>query len=275
MVLAPMENSLGSKDYTDLLSLAKKAVLLGGEVLLHRFGHLSEVNKKEKAGLVSEADIESEKVITEFLKKETPEIGILAEEAHFQGQKIENQQVQWVIDPLDGTTNYVHGSPLFCVSIGLQIGQSTVVGAINAPKMNQVFEAHQGGGAYLNGQKISVSERKEVEDCLLATGFFLHDEQSLIEQLKLFEKVISKCRGTRRFGAAAYDMCMVALGVFDGFWEKNLSPWDTSAGSVIVSEAGGQVTNYLGQEFVCQMNSVLATNGHIHEALLQETQVML
>lgn len=267
--------TLDQLNLTDLLVSARKASRLGREVLLDYYGRLSRVSEKELAGLVSEADVESEKLITEFLKKENSNISFLAEEdfaAQKQGARPTSipQQPCWIIDPLDGTTNYVHSFPVFCISIGLMINDEVVVSVIDVPKLDQVFYAIKGGGAFMNDVPISVSNRAELKDSLLATGFFAQNQTFFEEQIELFKKLVNGTRGIRRAGAAAYDLCMVASGVFDGFWEKNLMPWDTAGGCLLVKEAGGVVTDFNGKEFHPMMDSILAGNPLIHEKILRK-----
>lgn len=268
--------TLDRYEIIEALMSARKAAKKGREVLLDYYGRLSRVNEKELAGLVTEADLESEKVITEYLLRECPNFDVLGEE----GFALENrglvkrpeslpQKPCWIIDPLDGTTNYVHSFPIFCISIGLVVNGEIVVAVIDAPKLDQVFYATKGGGAYLNDSPIRVSQRVELKDSLLATGFFAQNKSLLEEQLQLFNKIIDKTRGVRRAGAAAYDLCMVASGVFEGFWEKNLMPWDTAAGSLLVSEAGGVVTNYRGVQYHPLQDSILAANPSLHAHILK------
>lgn len=252
------------------LQLAKHAALQARPILLESFGHIKNVQEKDQAGLVSAADLESERVITEYLKKHSPECDLLGEEAayhnpdHLEALKKPTGQLRWVIDPLDGTTNYVHGFSIFCISIGLELDGKPLLGVIDAPVLNQTFWASQGRGAWMNDRPIFVSQRSELSQSLVATGFFTSNQAALRDQLQLFNKVVAHVRGVRRAGAAAYDLCMVASGVFDAFWEKNLSPWDTCAGAILVTEAGGQVTQFNGEPYTPYQDSVLATNGLIH-----------
>jgi myo-inositol-1(or 4)-monophosphatase len=256
----------------ELMQAAQTAASLGREVLLNYFGQLSQVSEKKNAGLVTEADVQSEKVISDYLQKKYPEYSILAEEEFAQnpGTVPSKSPGRWIIDPLDGTTNFVHQFPVFCISIGFEYEGEIVAGVIDAPKLDEVFCASFGGGAFVNDEQMSVSRRKELSDCLLATGFFAYQKkESVDQQIDIFTKLLKQCRGIRRPGAAAYDMCMVAKGVFDGFWEKNLNPWDTAAGTILVKEAGGVVTNYDGQDFSPMMNSVVASNPGLHSELLK------
>ncbi len=259
-------------DLTDCLLIARQAVGLGRQVLLDHFGHLQKIENKFKAGLVTEADRESERIITEYLLKHYPNIPILGEESFFNENlklaKSMEGQTCWILDPLDGTTNYVHQFSVFCISLGLMVNGEMVLGVIDAPMLNQIFYAIKGRGAFLNDRPIHVSKRKKLKDSLLATGFFAADADLLTEQLEFFSKLIYCTRGIRRAGAAAYDLCMVAMGVFDGFWEKNLYPWDIAAGSLFVQEAGGIVTRCDGSEFSVVGKEILASNTHLHKHII-------
>ena len=251
----------------DILKVAESCAAQGQRVLLDYFGHLTQVGWKEQGGLVSEADLESERVICEEIRKNFPGHLILAEEESFKKLSKGREDPlapRWIIDPLDGTTNYVHGLPIFCISIGFEVEGKVQMGVIDVPILKKRYSAIRGRGAFCNGKKLSVSTRNSLTDSLLATVFFSDKSLSLEEQLRIFSGIVKKCRGVRRMGAAVYDLCMVAEGVFDAFWEVNLSPWDTAAGSLLVTEAGGQVTDYNGTPFHPEMKSILATNKLIH-----------
>jgi len=266
--------TLDQLDLQQLLASAKEATRLGREVLLNYYGRLSQVSEKELAGLVSEADVESEKVIVEYLKKNHPQISALAEEDFAQKNEAAARpkhlpQPCWILDPLDGTTNYVHQFPIYCISLGLMMNDEIVLAVVDAPVLNQVFHAVKGEGAFLNNKKINVSSRSEIKEALLATGFFAQNKSLLNEQLRIFSKLVDCSRGVRRAGAAAYDLCMVAAGVFEGFWEQNLQPWDTAAGSLLVKEAGGVVTDFKGDNYHPLQSSILAANPKIHSQILK------
>lgn len=267
--------TLDQLDLNQIFTHAKEAVGLGREVLLDYYGRLSRVNVKDQGGLVTEADVESERVITEFLAKTNPHIHFLAEEDFAQQSvgvaqrpRAIPQQPCWILDPLDGTTNYVHQFPIFCISLGLLVNDQIVLGIIDAPLMKQFFHAQRGQGAFLNSEAISVSQRTQLSEALLATGFFSQNKDLLDQQISLFGRLVNGTRGVRRAGAAAYDLCMVASGVFDGFWEQNLMPWDTAAGSLIVEEAGGCVSNFQGKAYHPLQDSLLAANPQLHSQLL-------
>lgn len=264
--------SLGLDEKNQIFKAAEEAAQLGANVLKSYYGNLPKVSKKELAGLVTEADLESEKVITEHLLKKYPKYSILGEEQAFDaGYKEESEsEGRWIIDPLDGTTNYVHQFHIFCISIGFEYKGKTLVGLVHVPLLGQTFKAIKGHGAFLNDQPISCSDKRTITDSLLATGFFPEDKKALGEQLKIFSHLISQARGVRRSGSAAYDLCMVAQGVFDLFWEKNLSPWDTSAGALLVEEAGGKVTTYTGDEYNPFKKSIVASNQHLNSYAVEQ-----
>lgn len=255
------------------LVLARTAAAAGSQILLDYFGKLKQVSEKAQAGLVSEADVASEVQIRKILGARWPEIGFLGEEESFakQNQGLGQWPTSgdwWIVDPLDGTTNYVHCFPVFCVSIGLMRQGRMVLGVIEMPKLGVTYWATAGGGAFVNGRPIRVSERGEVRESLLATGFFRDHPEALEQQLKIFNHLVYEARGIRRAGAAAYDLCLVAEGVFEAFWEKNLKPWDTAAGLVLVQEAGGQVSDYTGAPYDFQSDSIVASNGRLHQKIL-------
>lgn len=255
-----------------VLETAHLAADAGAKVLMDYFGKLHHVSEKHLAGLVSEADVESEKVIQQILQKAVP-AQFLGEESFKIGPGgWPTSGDWWIVDPLDGTTNYVHRFPIFCISIGLMWQGELVFGMVDVPMLKHRYWATRGRGAFRNGSPIKVSEKTSVRDSLLATGFFRDQPIALKQQLEIFSKLVYEARGIRRAGAAAYDLCLVAEGVFEGFWEKNLNPWDTAAGVVLVREAGGQVTTYEGREYNIALDSLIATNGQLHQTLLKSIQ---
>lgn len=248
-------------DLKETMKIAQEAVCRGRDVLKQHFGQLKNVREKLRAGLVTEADETSEKEIQSYLTKYFPDFDFWGEESFDtkQEKKLPNNYT-WVLDPLDGTTNYVHGFPLFCISLALVYQDQILMGIVDAPMMNMCFQAIQGEGATCNNEKISVSQRSTLFESLLATGFYPHDEDLLTEQLDIFRTFLPHVRGIRRGGSAALDLCLVGQGVFDAFWEKHLQPWDTAAGAVIVREAGGIVHNFYGQEYKLTDAGILASN---------------
>lgn len=245
----------------------------GREVLLKHLGKLKNVQHKHKAGLVSEADQESENVIKKHLADAYPWISFLGEESSFAKEQndrhFEKNKYQWIVDPLDGTTNYVHSFPVFCVSIGLELEGEIVLAVVDVPILGETYTAIKGHGAFVNGQKMSVSNSTHIKDALLATGFSADYEDALEEQLQIFAKLVRLSRGVRRPGAAAYDLCQVARGVFDGFWERNLKPWDSAAGILLVKEAGGTVATYRGNSYSPFSNAIVAGNRYITESIIE------
>lgn len=229
---------------------ALEAVALGRACLLGYFGKISQIEAKEKAGLVSEADRESEKIIQEYLLRHHPETEFLGEEGAFllgQKPKALKKGARWILDPLDGTTNYVHQFPIFCISLALEVDGVLELGIIDMPMLNQTWTAQRGQGCFCNGKKVQVSTTENFSDALLATGFSTEEPERMNDQIQIFSSLVSEARGIRRAGAAAYDMALVSSGVFDLFWEKNLQPWDKAAGQILIEEAGGIVRTYEGQ----------------------------
>ncbi len=254
-------------DLQKALKSAKIAARAGREVLLHYFGQLKNVQEKAQAGLVSEADVESERVIAKILKQDFPQLSFLGEEGAFEKGDDRVPDSAWVVDPLDGTTNYVHGFHVFCVSIGLQWKNEIVLGVVDVPILNKIYSCSQGHGAYVNDQPIKVSQRTSIKDSLLATGFFHENHAALKEQLKIFSDLVYEARGIRRPGAAAYDLALVAEGVFDAFWEPNLKPWDAAAGVALVREAGGVAWSYTNGDYRLGDHTLLSGNATICQAI--------
>lgn len=259
-----VNETLFPDDWTGALRAGLRASRAGRAVLLSHFGNLRHVEKKFQAGLVSEADKGSEKAIIDVLKKAYPHSEILGEESDAAGAKVQRGRGgpngRWIIDPLDGTTNYIHRFPIFCISIGLEVDGDLKVAVIDVPVLGETYTAVRGRGAFLNGKPIRVSSTADVSDALLATGFFAENKDVLREQLSLFNTVVGDARGVRRAGAAAYDLALVASGVFDAFWEKGLKPWDSAAGQLLVEEAGGTVLDFEGQKHDPYRPFVIAGN---------------
>lgn len=258
--------------YEHELQVARQAAQKARTILLQHFGKLAQVEFKYQAGLVSEADRAAETAIKNHVLDSLPKYSFLGEEeAYADPTKIieEDKQGLWVVDPLDGTTNYVHRFPIFCISIALVMNRQPVVGVIDVPLLNDTYWAVRGRGAYLNGQKITVSNTSSLSHCLAATGFNAEKDLILSEQLKVFNKVVRQSRGIRRAGSAAFDLCMVASGVFDFFWEQALSPWDVAAGQLLVEESGGSVTTFDGGLFNPWLKNILASNSRVHPDLVK------
>ncbi len=248
------------------LSTAKKAAMSAGTVLNRLFGKVRDITKKGDIDLVTEADFQAEKIVLSTLSHKFPGDSILAEES---GTHQQASKRTWIVDPLDGTTNFVHGFPMFAVSIALEIEQEMVLGVVYNPFMNELFEAVKDGGALLNGRPIRVSSIQDLEESLLATGFPYNIRECPEKILGLFQKMIVKAQGVRRPGSAAIDMCYVAMGRLDGFWEQDLKPWDTAAGTVMVTEAGGKLSNYQGGPYTPHQKTVVAANPLIHRKMME------
>lgn len=241
-----------------------RAAYRGGEVLQRHFGHLTTINKKGIIDLVTAADIESEQVIVDAIRSVFPDHSILAEE---RGLLEGNAENKWIIDPLDGTTNFAHGLSIFAVSIAFAIKGNPVLGIVLNPSSGEMFSAIINEGAYLNNKAIRVSTAATVRDSLLVTGF-PYDDPNGPGLVNRFASCLSAAQGVRRLGSAALDLCHVACGRFDGFWEENLKPWDTAAGMLVAQQAGALVTDFAGQPFDIEKKQILATNGHIHTEMI-------
>lgn len=228
------------------LDRLKPTVIAVGDMQKERLGRAElAINRKSSAvDLVTAVDLESERILVDFIRENFPGHAILAEEGGLSGGPAD---YRWVIDPLDGTTNYAQGLPIFAVSVALQHKEKTVLGVVYTPVTGQLFTAIRGHGACLNGEKISVSGKSELGECVLATGFPYDVASHPVNNLNYFSAFILKTRAVRRLGAAAYDLACVAAGKFDGYWEMSLSPWDMAAGALLVEEAGG-VVRYFRQD---------------------------
>ncbi|MFH1886771.1 MAG: inositol monophosphatase family protein [Pseudomonadota bacterium] len=235
-----------------------------GALLLDRLGRARVVKMKGAIDLVTEADLASEKIILETISRAFPDHAILAEE---KGARAGKSPYTWIVDPLDGTTNYSHGLPLFAISIALALETDILFGLVYNPASGELFTAEKGKGAFLNGRSIRVSNQGEISGSLLVTGFPYNLATMMDELMGRFNRCLAASQGVRRLGSAALDLCFVACGRFEGFWEQNLHPWDTAAGIRIVEEAGGRVTTFGLESFAPDKKEILATNGRIHELL--------
>jgi myo-inositol-1(or 4)-monophosphatase len=242
-----------------------------GALLMGYFHRRVKVEYKGDVDLVTEADRASEALITKRIRERWPGHNIMGEEGTRSEQ---GSEYRWYVDPLDGTTNFAHGYPVFCVSLGLEHKDERVAAVIFDPTREEMFTAEKGGGAFLNGQPIHVSSIANLAECLVATGFPSHKRHKN-PNIFFYHQITLKTHGVRRAGSAALDLCNVASGRFDGFWEFNLNPWDTAAGVLIVQEAGGRVSRFDGQPFRIDSRETLASNGLVHEALLREFQAIL
>ncbi len=249
------------------LATAVEAVVRAGATQLEKFGGEFRVDKKGAIDLVTEVDVEVERMFRAMVAERFPEHQVLAEEMG--GQATVPPGPCWVFDPIDGTTNFTHGLPIFCASLALEINGVAEVAAIYDPNRRELFTAERGGGAYLNGKPLHVSSTDQMVDAMLVTGF-PYDVHSRIEEIVgLFAQFVGRARAVRRLGSAAIDLCYVAAGRLDGFWERDLKPWDIAAGALIVAEAGGRITNMDGRPFASRGRDVLATNGGLHDEMLR------
>jgi len=251
-----------------LLATAVEIVLRAGEIQMSRRASGFQVNKKGAIDLVTEVDLECERMCRTVLAERFPDHDILAEELSSGPTERATARHRWVFDPLDGTTNYAHGLPVFCSSLALEVDGEAQVGAIFDPTRKELFTAERGVGAFLNGAPIRASETSTLLDALLVTGFPYDVHQRLDRLVQLFGAFLGQARAVRRLGSAALDLCYVATGRFDGFWEQHLKPWDVSAGALIVTEAGGRITGMDGSRFDPAAAHLVASNGHIHDAML-------
>jgi len=238
----------------------------GGALLMDYFHRRVSVEYKGEADLVTEADRQSESLIRDRIRAFWPSHDILGEE---QGLVDTGSEYRWYVDPLDGTTNFAHGFPVFSVSMALEHKGKRIAGVIYDPTRDEMFSAGQGGGAYLNGKKIHVSNIANLSECLVSTGFPSHKRHKN-PNIFFYHQITLRTHGVRRPGSAALDLCSVACGRFDGFWEFNLNPWDTAAGVLMVEEAGGTVTDFHGGRFQLASRETLASNGLVHAALIAE-----
>jgi myo-inositol-1(or 4)-monophosphatase len=249
------------------LAGAVEAALQAGKVIRKHYTRKLKVREKGKLGLVTNADVEAEEVAMKVLRSCEPSFALLTEETNSTGVREAGQEGIWIVDPLDGTTNFVHRFPMFCTTIALQLGRDVVVGVTYHPILDELYTAIRGKGAYLNGKRIRVSKTSRLKDALLSTGFAYSARDLLSTEMSSFEKVSRVSRAVRRPGSAALDLAYTARGVFDGFWERHLSPWDVAAGSLLVQEAGGRVTDFKGGRFDPHGMEILASNGKLHSPI--------
>ena len=248
------------------LTTAIEAVVQAGAQQLAAAGRHIQVDKKGTIDLVTEVDVAVERAFRALIADRFPDHQVLAEELG--GSAAVPPGPCWVFDPIDGTTNFAHGLPIFCASVALEWDGVAQVAAVYDPTREELFTAERGRGAYLNGRPIHVSAAQTLVDAMLVTGFPYDVHQRVAEIVGLFGDFVGCARAVRRLGSAALDLCYVAASRLDGFWESDLKPWDIAGGALIVAEAGGRVTNTDGEPFASRGGHVLATNGQIHEAML-------
>jgi len=254
-----------------MLSEVIEAAKIGGKILKENYGKLdiAQAEEKSHADFVTEVDKRSEEAILNFLSTHFPEDAVVAEES---GTHAGKSRYRWYIDPLDGTKNFMHGFPVFSVSIGLARDDEIVAGVVYLPILGELFSAEKGKGAFLNGQPIRVSNVKEWNRVLLATGF-PHNNRELLEiYLQSFRELFMRVSAVRRVGSAAADLAYLACGRFDGFWELKLNPYDIAAGILLIQEAGGRVSDVTGGSAHFESGNILAANPHIYEDMLKITK---
>ncbi len=249
------------------LATAVEAVLRAGDLQMAHLGTDLRVDKKGTIDLVTEVDLAVERMFRAMVADRFPTHDVLAEELGA-GATLRASHC-WIFDPLDGTTNYAHGLPVFSASLALEIDGVVAVGAVYDPTRRELFTATRGGGARLNGRPLRVSATADLIDALLVTGFPYTVHQTGADLLRLFGAFLSRAQAVRRLGSAALDLCYVAAGRIDGFWEQHLKAWDMAAGALIVEEAGGRVTLLDGSPFDVRRGAIVASNGHLHAAMLE------
>ena len=250
-----------------ILDVAVTAAKGAANIILLSSDQPKVVDHKGKNDLVTKTDKESEQYICQVINDEFPNHGVLAEESV---SSLPDAEYQWIIDPLDGTTNFVHDYPSFAVSIGVHQNNKPIAGCVIELPVNHVYTAIKGEGAFCDNNSISVSTIKDLEKSLLVTGFGYQHGELWERNMVLFKRFTDLCQGVRRLGAAAVDLCHIASGKVDGFWEFDLHPWDTAAGLLIVKEAGGKVTKMDGSKYNIYDSDILATNGLIHQKMVDQ-----
>ena len=261
------QSGLSSGELEHLTAVARRAAEAGGKQLRQHFGRLQQVREKGRSGdLVTEADHAAEAAVLALLEAETPQIGVLAEES---GRRPRPGDLEWCVDPLDGTTNYAHGYPLFGTSVGLCWRGQPLLGALAAPGLEQLYWAAPGLGSWCNGSRLTVSACPSIEQALLVTGFAYDRRSRLDNNYAEFAWFTHRSQGVRRGGSVALDLAFVAAGKLDGLWERGLSPWDLAAGAVLVEQAGGVVSAYDGSPFAIDSGRILACGATLQPAMIE------
>jgi myo-inositol-1(or 4)-monophosphatase len=252
----------------EYLEFAVDVARSAGDVLKHYMAREKQVELKGRANLVTVADREAEACIIGRIRERYPHHAILAEESGASGPSTVGEG-KWIIDPLDGTTNFAHQYPFFCVTIGFELADTILCGAVYDPWRDEMFTAARGHGAFLNDQRLRVSDVHQLRAGLIMTGFPYTFREKIRPAMAQFEAFMLESQAVRRGGSAALDLCYTALGRVDGFWELDLHPWDTAAGVVILEEAGGKVTDFEGSPFSIYGKQILASNGKIHQEMME------
>ncbi|HYY56647.1 MAG TPA: inositol monophosphatase family protein [Pyrinomonadaceae bacterium] len=256
-----------------MLNFAVQTARDAGRILAERLGRSIQITNKGVIDLVTEADLAAERLIIERIKSYHPRHAVLAEESGASDlQDGQRSEYCWIVDPLDGTTNYAHGYPTFCVSIALERAGVVEIGVIHDPLRDETFAAERGEGATLNGRRIRVSEIDDLNRAMLCTGF-PYNVRDGGDFARHFRNFIMHAQAVRRDGSAALDLAYVACGRFDGFWEEGLRPWDVAAGVLMIEEAGGRVSRYDGERFDIYTPPIMASNGLVHEAMMRVLQM--
>jgi myo-inositol-1(or 4)-monophosphatase len=251
-------------DLESIRAVALASAARAGDILRHYWGKRHNIEKKGAINLVTEADLASEQAIIHLIRLAFPEHTVLAEES---GITLGSDSHEWIIDPLDGTTNYAHGLPEFCLSVAFAHEGKLLFGLVLNPVSEELFLGMRGHGATLNDQPIHVSSTQPLSESLLVTGFPYELRPVIHPLMERFRRCLLAAQGVRRLGSAALDLCYVACGRFEGFWEQDLAPWDTAAGLVIAQEAGASVSDFSNKPYAIEKKEILATNGLIHEEL--------
>jgi len=267
---AAARSGLSADEIADLAGIARRAAEAGGALLRQHFGQLAHIAEKGRAGdLVTNADTAAEAAVLDLLTRESPGVAVLAEESGSRpGSVAARADLQWCVDPLDGTTNYAHGYPLFATSVGLLWQGVPLLGAMAVPRMDELFWAAPGHGCWCNQVALRVSDCRDLRDALLVTGFAYDRQQRLDNNYAEFAWFTHRTHGVRRGGAAAVDLAYVAAGRLDGYWERGLSPWDLAAGVVLVEQAGGLVSSYDGSPLQLNSGRLIACAPGLHQSLV-------
>ncbi len=258
-------------DKSELLGTAFRAAMLAGDVILKNIGNISEkdIDIKQASDFVTYVDRESEKIIIQTIKSKYPQHHFFTEESL---KEEGSGEYRWIIDPLDGTTNYIHSYPVFSLSIALEFNREIILGLIYDPLRDDLFTAETGGGAFLNGKPIEISTATDLANSLIATGFPFRKKELIDEYLSLFKNIFGRVCDIRRAGSAALDLAYIACGRCEGFFELALSPWDIAAGSLLIKEAGGIVTDFGGGKDYLSTGNIVAASPFLHGALLNEVK---